>query len=144
MSFDINSQFFKKRTFAKFDRNIAWKIFEPFAHVTASGNWDLYQGDRFLGTLHLDDTPQIAGLGINRPGGMAYDLLYEVAHQVGLTIYWENRVVVTDPKIIDEIPSFFSDHFSPPRVVRSGQQILNYLLRDDPEADPAPTPANIP
>lgn len=140
MSFSICAQIFRSQDFATFDRNIAWKLFEPFARAAPICGWDLYDGDRFFGTLSLDHTPEVDGVGINRPGEKAFELLYELALQAGLLIYWDGRGVVTDPKFIDELPRFLVEAFTWIKVVRNWQQITNSIVNGDPEDD---TPLNL-
>jgi hypothetical protein len=127
MSFDISLQCFENGTFSHFKREIAWRQFRPFARPDGS-RWNLVFPDGSRGSLRIDETDKITGFSINRPGGLLlYDTVYVILSQTPSLLYWNDECAVGDPSVIPGIPSWLLQALGQPAIVRSGQEIIDYI-----------------
>jgi hypothetical protein len=129
MSFTICLQAFDHGTFSSFKRSIAWDIFGPHAFPAAWGS-QLRYADQISGTLLIDDTDEIDGVSINRPGDSGLIDLHKVACLVPSAIYWGTSYCVANAAYIPGLPQWLIDAFTfQPPVVSTPDEFLNYLSK---------------
>ncbi len=129
MSFTIHMQAFDHGTFSSFKRSIAWDIFGPHI-VPAFMGTELRYDDNYNGDCNIEDTDEITGVSINRPGVPAVIDLHKLACLVPSAIYWGTSYCVADAAYIPGLPQWLIDAFTfQPPVVRTPDELLDYLSK---------------
>jgi len=129
---------FRNEQVAPFDRSLVQEIFgAEAASIARNGEIvDIVYPDGQRAELYGAEEETIKlGLVFSRAGGdRIFDGIWQIADRTRSLIYWPDIIphcAVTRPETLALVPSDVLESMGPAEIVKSGQELQDYIFRDD-------------